>query len=163
MADPGSHPRPPTARALLPSAANTSRSPTGQYSSQATAPSSPSYPLAPACRLYSQVRDNALNTWASRPELDQVAVGAGDVRLAFGCSKEPIPWDFVAEFAARETDAVERGFARRWAWQGWERTGDHGRICDVGFRLAGGESVMPPKGVVVGRKIESREPRLVPG
>ena len=97
-------------------------------------------PFVAACSgladLYSQILDNALDILASYPKLNQVVIEAGDIRLEFGCSKVPVPWDLIAEFAASE-DAVKRGFARTWSWPVWERMGGNRRIYYVGFMLGG--------------------------
>ena len=70
---------------------------------------------------------------------------AGNLRIEFGCTKAPVPLDFIAEFAASRRDAVERGFApafeREW-W--WEKEGKR-RICYVGMRVVGeGGVAIPP-------------------
>ena len=70
---------------------------------------------------------------------------AGNMRIEFGCSGEPVPLEFVAEFAASHLDAVERGFApafaREW-W--WDRVGS-GRVCYAGIRVVeGGGVAVPP-------------------
>ena len=72
---------------------------------------------------------------------------AGNLRIEFGCSKAPVPMEFLAEFAASHLEAVERGFApffvREW-W--WERGGvKGGRVCYAGLRVVqGGGVAVPP-------------------
>lgn len=62
---------------------------------------------------------------------------------------EPVPLEFVSEFAASQRDAVERGFAplfvREWWWD--RRVAGRGRLCYAGMRVVeDGGVVIPPFG-----------------
>ena len=96
-------------------------------------------------RLFKQILDNVVTIWANSPPYNQIVLEAGNMRIEFGCSGEPVPLEFVAEFAASHLDAVERGFApafaREW-W--WDRTGS-GKVCYAGIRVVeGGRVAVPP-------------------
>ncbi len=101
--------------------------------------------LAALSRLFRIIIDNLLTVWANSPPSNQVVIEAGNVRIEFGCSVEPVPWEFVREFAVSHRDAVERGFAplfqREW-WWGGNKTG---RVCYAGMRVVeeGGVAVPP--------------------
>lgn len=58
---------------------------------------------------------------------------------------EPVPWDFIAEFARSRRDAVERGFAPVFAKEWWFDGQGSGRICYVAMRVVeeGGQVVRP--------------------
>ncbi|CAD6571709.1 MAG: hypothetical protein ASARMPRED_004759 [Alectoria sarmentosa] len=66
-------------------------------------------------RLFKQILDNVVTIWANSPPYNQIVLEAGNMRIEFGCSGEPVPLEFVAEFAASHLDAVERGFAPAFA------------------------------------------------
>ena len=72
------------------------------------------------------------------------------MRLEFGCSGGPVPWEFVADFANSQKDAVERGFAvgykREWWFEKRKGKGKGERVCYAGLRVADvGREVVPPK------------------
>lgn len=72
--------------------------------------------------------------------------------MEFGCTLEPVPWEFIAAFAASRRDAVARGFIgvsnNEWWFQknGTGRTGGlPGRLCYVGVGVVEeGRVVVPP-------------------
>ena len=99
-------------------------------------------------RILSQITDNCLNLWASLPPANQVVIEAGDLRLEFGCAMEPVPWEFVAEYAESKSDAVRRGFAPVMQREWWFHNGDAKRVCYAGLRSVprGGHAVRPGQG-----------------
>ncbi len=103
--------------------------------------------LAILVRLYSNILDNCLSNWASSPPRNQVVIEAGNLRLEFGCSMEPVPWDFIEEFARSYRDAVNRGFAPVFARKWWFDNRDRRRLCYAGLRVVpdGGMAVQPEK------------------
>ena len=101
-------------------------------------------------RLFDKIVDSALNVWASYPRANQVVLEAGKLRIEFGCTLEPVPWEFIAAFAASQRDAVERGFLgvfdKQWWWQKNETRESRGRRCYVGTRIVeNGKVVVPPE------------------
>lgn len=85
--------------------------------------------------VLSIILDNCINLWAHLPPANQVAIEAGNMRLEFGCSLEPVPWDFIAEWASSRRDAVNRGFAPVYAKEWWFDNNDRERLCYVGIRM----------------------------
>ena len=61
-------------------------------------------PVQPAAwafsRLYSGILGKAQGSWAARPLQHYLRVDYGEVYVRMFCEDEPIPWEFVAEFAA---------------------------------------------------------------
>ena len=66
---------------------------------------------------------------------------------------EPVPWEFIADFAASAKDAAERGFApvskRQWWWRRGIKNdageGPKSRVCYVVMRVVeDGRVVVPP-------------------
>ncbi len=76
-----------------------------------------------------------------------MVIEAGNLRLEFGCSMEPVPWDFIEEFARSYRDAVNRGFAPVFARKWWFDNRDRRRLCYAGLRVVpdGGMAVQPEK------------------
>ncbi|KAG6991452.1 hypothetical protein G7Y79_00052g087920 [Physcia stellaris] len=107
-------------------------------------------------KLFGKILDNLLNKWAKSPPLNQVVIEAGRLRLEFGCAmSEPVPWEYLEDFARSKQDAVDRGFAevrsQEWIWV----NGDKSRRCYAGMRVAReGEDVIPPsqEQIAPGRK-----------
>lgn len=102
-------------------------------------------------RLFTQIIDNVLSIWANSPPSNQIVLEAGNLRIEFGCTAEPVPMDFIAEFAASHRDAVERGFApvfaKEWWWQRGGTGRGRGRLCYAGMRVVEGVGVaVPPFG-----------------
>lgn len=91
--------------------------------------------------LFSHILDSCLDIWAQSPPSNQVAIQAGFVRLEFGCSMRPVPWEFLEGFARSHIDAVNRGFAPIFAREWWFDSQDRGRFCYAGLRIVsrGGE------------------------
>lgn len=78
---------------------------------------------------------------------NQVVIEAGKLRLEFGCSSEPVPWDFMYAFVQYKLDAVNRGFAEEFLKEWWHEKDDQSRICYVGFRgILGQEECQGAKG-----------------
>ena len=96
-------------------------------------------------RFYSLILDNCLDFWASSPPANQVVIEAGKLRLEFGCSTQPVPWEFIAEFARSHRDAVDRGFAPLFAKEWWFDNKDRHRLCYAGLRIVpeGGNVTRP--------------------
>lgn len=102
--------------------------------------------------LFNLILNSALYVWASNPPANQVVLEAGNLRMEFGCTLEPVPWEFIAAFAASRRDAVARGFMgvfdKEWWFQrnGTGRAGRlAGRLCYVGMRIVEeGRVVVPP-------------------
>lgn len=61
--------------------------------------------------LFNRVMDTCHSRWANNPPMNQVVIEAGNLRLEFGCTVEPVPWEFIVEFAESRRDALNRGFA----------------------------------------------------
>jgi len=103
--------------------------------------------LAIIVRLLSNILDNCLNFWAYSPPANQVVIEAGDMRLEFGCSMEPVPWDFIAEFSRSRRDATNRGFAPGYTKEWWFNNQDQKRLCYARIRVVpdGGKAVRPGK------------------
>ncbi|CAF9935130.1 hypothetical protein IMSHALPRED_010118 [Imshaugia aleurites] len=103
-------------------------------------------------RLFRSILDTAITLWARSPPSNQVVLEAGAFRIEFGCSVQPVPLEFVEDFAKSYLDAVERGFAplfaREWWWERREGEGQgEGRVCYAGFRVVvEGGVVIPPFG-----------------
>ncbi|KAM0801869.1 hypothetical protein BDR22DRAFT_820193 [Usnea florida] len=96
--------------------------------------------------IFTKILDKALNVWANTPLSNQVVIEAGMMRLEFGCAMQPVPVEFIAEFALSQRDAVERGFAPVFAREWWWDGEDSGRVCYVGIRYVGdGGTVAPPR------------------
>lgn len=66
------------------------------------------------------------------------------MRLEFGCTAEPVPWEFILDFSAAHRDAVSRGFAPVFEKAWWFDRTDRSRLCYVGIRVV-------PDGGVAGR------------
>ena len=96
-------------------------------------------------RFYSLIYENCLDFWASSPPANQVVIEAGKLRLEFGCSTQPVPWEFIAEFARSHRDAVDRGFAPLFAKEWWFDNKDRHRLCYAGLRIVpeGGNVTRP--------------------
>ena len=96
-------------------------------------------------RVFSEIIENCLTIWAMSLPRNQVVIEAGTLRMEFGCSMQPVPWEFIAEFAESQKRAVDRGFAPLFArlWR-FDNTNSQ-RFCYVGLRIVvkGGE-VVPP-------------------
>ena len=86
-------------------------------------------------RLFSNILDNCLTIWALNPPVNQVVIEAGKLRLEFGCSMQPVPWQFVAEFAESRRDAAKRGFAEAFSKSWWFDKKDRSRFCYAGIRI----------------------------
>lgn len=103
-------------------------------------------------RIFDLILDSALYAWASKPPANQVVLEAGNLRMEFGCTLEPVPWEFIAAFAASQRDAVARGFMGVFDKEWWfQRNGTGGagrltgRLCYVGMRIVEeGRVVVPP-------------------
>lgn len=98
-------------------------------------------------RLFSNILDSCLDLWAYSPPANQVVIEAGKMRLEFGCSMKPVPWEFIAEYAASRKDATERGFAPGFAKEWWYDNHNRRRLCYAGIRVVpdGGEVTRPGK------------------
>lgn len=109
--------------------------------------------------LFQTILSQTLTVWAKMPPANQVVLEAGNMRIEFGCTMEPVPWEFVADFASSQIEAINRGFApvfaREWWWEKWGKGGGGGegggeggrtgRLCYVGIRMVGeGGVVVPP-------------------
>lgn len=96
-------------------------------------------PVAAACAafvdFYLNVLDLLIEVWSMQPEQNQVVIQAGNLRLEFGCSQEPVPWGFVHDFFHHKLDAVNRGFAEDFSKEWWHEKDDQHRLCYVGFRV----------------------------
>ncbi|KAL6717984.1 hypothetical protein ACLMJK_004069 [Lecanora helva] len=77
--------------------------------------------------------------------MNQVVIEAGKLRLEFGCAMQPVPWEFIADFAASQGDAVNRGFAPVFAREWWFDNEKMERLCYAGIRVVeeGGDVVRP--------------------
>ena len=106
-------------------------------------------PIGAVCAVlaaFYSIVDRALTIWANSPPANQVTIETTSMRLEFGCSIEPVPWEFIAEFVASQMDAVNRGFAASFEREYWSENGDRTRLCYVGFRvLREGEMAIPPR------------------
>ena len=97
-------------------------------------------------RLYTEVLDNTLTIWAKKPPLNQVVVEFGAFRLEFGCSMQPVPWEFITQFADSTRDCVNRGFSVNFERQWWYEKANSSRICYAGLRtVAEGQTIQPPR------------------
>lgn len=98
-------------------------------------------------RLFSNILDSCLNLWAYSPPANQVVIEAGNMRLEFGCSMKPVPWEFIAEYAMSRKNATERGFAPGFAKEWWYDNQNQRRLCYAGIRVVpdGGEATRPRK------------------
>ncbi len=96
-------------------------------------------------RLLSRILDTCITLWAYNTPANQVVIEAGNMRLEFGCAMEPVPWEFIAEFAASRRDATKRGFAPGYSKEWWFNNRHEKRICYAGIRLVpdGGEAERP--------------------
>ncbi|KAF6231386.1 hypothetical protein HO173_010346 [Letharia columbiana] len=98
-------------------------------------------------RLFTNILDNILTIWANSPPSNQVVLEAGNLRIEFGCTREPVPLDFIAEFVASHRDAVERSFAPVFTREWWWESGNRTRLCYAGLRIVeGGREAIPPSG-----------------
>lgn len=103
-------------------------------------------------RMFNLILNSALYVWASNPPANQVVLEAGNLRMEFGCTLEPVPWEFVAAFAASRRDAVARGFMWVFDKEWWfQKNGSGGAggipgiLCYVGMRIVEeGRVVVPP-------------------
>lgn len=86
--------------------------------------------------LFSRIVDECINIWASQVPQNMVVIEAGKMRLEFGCTFEPVPWEFVLDFSASQREAVRRGFAPVYEKEWWFDRTDRSRICYVGIRIA---------------------------
>ena len=94
--------------------------------------------------------DAKLDEWAKSPPKNQVVIEAGRLRWEFGCSVEPVPWEFLEVYFRSKDAAVQRGFAPVYAKEWWfvkgDRDGDGGRWCYAAMRVAReGVEVVPPQ------------------
>ena len=106
-------------------------------------------PIIALTRLFNLILDAALYAWAANPPSNQVVLEAGNLRIEFGCSLEPVPWEFIAWYATSQRDAVARGFMgvfdKEWWFQKNRTGGLPGRLCYVGMRVVEeGRVVVPP-------------------
>lgn len=91
--------------------------------------------------------DAKLDEWARSPPRNQVVIEAGRLRWEFGCSVEPVPWEFLEVYFRSKEAAVQRGFAPVYAKEWWFVKGDgDGRRCYAAMRVAReGVDVVPPQ------------------
>lgn len=109
-------------------------------------------PYIALTRFFNLILDRALNAWASKPRANQVVLEAGNLRMEFGCTLEPVPWEFIAAFAESRRDAIARGFMGVFDKEWWfQKNGTGGaselpmRTCYVGMRIVEeGRVVVPP-------------------
>ena len=98
-------------------------------------------------RLFNGILDACLNLWAYSPPANQVVIEAGNMRLEFGCSMQPVPWEFIAEFAASRRNATARGFAPGYAKEWWYDNQNQNRLFYAAIRVVpdGGQAIRPTK------------------
>ncbi len=98
-------------------------------------------------RLLNRILDACLNLWAYSPPANQVVIEAGNMRLEFGCSMQPVPWEFIADFAASRRDATARGFAPGYAKEWWYDNKNQQRLCYAAISVVpdGGQAIPPRK------------------
>ncbi|KAI4249938.1 MAG: hypothetical protein L6R42_008854 [Xanthoria sp. 1 TBL-2021] len=98
--------------------------------------------------LYTYILDTVLQSLASKPDINQLVIEAGDLRWEFGCTmSEPVPVRFLEEYFESRRDAVERGFASVYAREWWWEKGERKRLCFAGMRVVGeGGVVVRPEG-----------------
>lgn len=97
-------------------------------------------------RLYTIILERLLDKWAKSPPQNQVVIEAGRLRWEFGCTVNPVPWEYLEEYFRSKQSAVGRGFAEVYAKEWFFANEDNSRHCYAGMRAAReGEDVIPPE------------------
>lgn len=98
--------------------------------------------------FYLNLLDLVITVWSEQEPLNQIVIRYGIIRLEIGCSTEPVPWEFIENFAISEAEAVRRGFTMGWDKQYWHHKKDTSRTCYValafGFGFAKVDDDAPP-------------------
>lgn len=95
--------------------------------------------------FYLNILELVVTVWLESQPMNQIVLRYGNLRLEFGCSTEPVPWEFIKDFARSEADAVRRGFTTGWDKQYWHHKADQTRTCYVALALGLGESMVTPR------------------
>lgn len=71
-------------------------------------------PIQPAAwaltGLYAHIATNVRSTWRNGPPQHAIVAAIGQIQIAMICKEQPIPWDFVENFASRMSDMTQAGW-----------------------------------------------------